>query len=88
MMARLYICASIFIVVTASLISAYFYGYSAGKHAAKIEQLQADVDAHVKREGIHNEVSAMDRYAVCIDIGGLPDDCNELRRLEESSKSE
>lgn len=88
MMARLYICAGIFIAITASLIGAYFYGHNAGKHEARIEQLQADVDAHVKREGIHNEVSAMDRYTVCIDIGGLPDDCNELRRLEESTKSE
>lgn len=85
MMERLYIG---FVVAATIILCAYFYGYSTGKHDAKIEQLHASVNAHIKREGIHNEVSAMDRYAVCIDIGGLPDDCNELRRLEESTKSE
>lgn len=88
MMIRLYICAGIAIAVIGSLIGVYLYGHAAGKHEAKIEQLQADVNAHVKREGVHNEVSGMDRYAVCIDIGGMPDDCDELRRMEESTETE
>lgn len=88
MMTKLYICVGIFVVAVGSLLGTYWYGYSVGKHDAKIERLQADVDAHVKREGVHNEVSAMDRYAVCIDIGGMQDDCNELRRMEESTETE
>lgn len=88
MMTKLYLCAGIFIIAVGTLLGAYQYGRSIGKHEAKIQQLQADVDAHVKREEVHNEVSSMDRYAVCIDIGGLPDDCDELRRMEESAETE
>lgn len=88
MMTKLYICAGILVVVVGSLFGTYWYGHSVGKHEAEIEQLRADVDAHVKREGVHNEVSSMDRYAVCIDIGGLPSDCDELRRMEESTEAE
>ncbi|WP_412033110.1 hypothetical protein ACLIR7_05815 [Nitratireductor aquimarinus] len=53
-----------------------------------MSRLQADVDAYQKREGIDHEVDGMERYRVCIDLGGLPDDCEQLRRMEEAASAE
>lgn len=65
-------------------------GYTIGKHdgrqQAAVARLEADVDAYVKREGIDHEVDGMDRYRICLDLGGLPDDCEQLRGVEETTQ--
>lgn len=66
---------------------AYYLGKHDGKTAAAVERLQADVDAYVKREGIDHEVDGMERYRICLDLGGLPDDCQRLRGMEEAAES-
>lgn len=64
----------------------YTYTYNEGKKAERIEQLKADVEAYKKREGIENEVHDMDNSRICIELGGLPDECNELRRMEAATQ--
>lgn len=66
----------------------YFYGVSAGKHAARVEQLEADVKAYEDRKGIDHEVGGMDRYDTCLELGGLPDDCGQLRGVDEAAGGE
>lgn len=78
--------AALGILVTC--VPVYMYGKVQGRHEAEIAQLRATVEAHIKREGVDNEVSAMDKYAICVDLGGLPAECDELRRLEESTEAE
>lgn len=73
--------------VLVSVLPAYMYGHSQGYNAAQVDQLKASVEAQAKREGIENEVSDMDRYAICIDLGGLPDQCKQLRGMEKSTKT-
>ena len=66
----------------------YIAGKHEGRQAARVEQLEADVAAYVEREGIDNEVDGMDRYRICIDLGGMRDQCEQLRRLEETTEGE
>lgn len=73
--------------VTVSL-PVYFYGKAEGRHAARVDQLEADVEAYAKREGIEDEVDGMDRYRICLDLGGLPDECERLRGVAEAAGGE
>jgi hypothetical protein len=64
----------------------YFIGKHDGDQQAKVSRLEADVDAYVKREGIDHEVDGMERYRICLDLGGLPNDCEQLRGVEETTE--
>lgn len=66
---------------------AYLYGKHEGRQQAAVARLEADVNAHIKREGIDHEVDGMERYRICLDLGGLHDDCEQLRRVEETTES-
>jgi hypothetical protein len=66
----------------------YWVGIGAGKREAEVNTLRASVQAEVKRKGIENAVTALDRYAICIDLGGLPDECEQLRRMAETAQGE
>lgn len=70
------------------LTASHWYAYSAGKQSVRIEQLKADVTAYQEREGIDHEVDAADRFAICVELGGLQSDCEQLRRVEEASEGE
>ena len=62
--------------------------YLTGKAADRAAQLEAGVDASVKREGIEDEVDGMDRYRICLDLGGLPDQCDGLRGVAQAAEGE
>lgn len=66
----------------------YVYGKREGRQAERVAQLEADVNAYVKRKGIEDEVDGMDRYRVCVDVGGLPDECERLRGVDEAAHGE
>ena len=70
------------------LALSHIWAYRSGAQSERVSRLQADVDAYQKREGIDHEVDGMERYRVCIDLGGLPDDCEQLRRMEEAASAE
>lgn len=64
----------------------YLYGKHEGRQQAAVAALEADVKAYIKREGIDHEVDSMERYRICLDLGGLPDDCEQLRGVEEATE--
>jgi hypothetical protein len=66
----------------------YLIGEHDGRSQAAVERLEADVEAYVKREGIDHEVDGMDRYRICLDLGGLPDQCGQLRGVAEAAEGE
>ncbi|MGB3536779.1 MAG: hypothetical protein WBA42_01330 [Mesorhizobium sp.] len=65
---------------------AYLYGKHEGRQQAAVARLEADVSAHIKREGIDHEVDGMERYRICLDLGGLPNDCGQLRGVDETTE--
>lgn len=66
----------------------YLYGKREGRRAERVAQLEADVNAFVIRKGIDDEVDGMDRYRICIDLRGLPDECERLRGVDETAAGE
>lgn len=70
------------LVVTGALYGA---GYIQGRSAGRVDALKDTVAAYQKREGIDHEVSGMDAVALCIELGGLRDECEQLRGVEENS---
>lgn len=62
--------------------------YKAGKDAERLARLRSDVEAYQKREGIENEVGGMDRVRICLELGGMQSDCEQLRGLEEATSPE
>ncbi|KFH23362.1 hypothetical protein IB60_01935 [Brucella abortus LMN1] len=37
---------------------------------------------NTKRAGIDEKIIGMDSYRLCVELGGLPEQCKELRRVE------
>jgi hypothetical protein len=66
----------------------YLIGRHDGRSQAVVERLEADVEAYVKREGIDHEVDGMDRYRICLNLGGVPDQCGQLRGMAEAAEGE
>lgn len=56
----------------------YWKGRTDGRQA----QLADTVAAYEKREGIDHAVGGMDRVRLCVDLGGLPEQCEQLRGVE------
>ena len=85
---RLYAIAGALALAVYALLGTHLVAYKAGKNSGKIEQLRAAVDAHQKREGIDHEVSKLDRVGLCVELGGVLSDCEQLRGLEEAAFGE
>lgn len=74
------VAAAIFVMAVAGG-AIYYKGRADGQKA----QLRATVEAYRKREGIDNEVHGMGDIALCIELGGLRDQCEQqLRGLAET----
>lgn len=63
-------------------------GYWSGHNAGEVDQLKNSVEAYAKREGIDNDTNALARDAVCLKLGGMREQCDELRRLDETAKGQ
>ena len=63
-------------------------GYWASSTATQNERLKDTVKAHETRNEIDEEVGALDPTSVCIRLGGLPDECDKLRGLEQAPKGQ
>ncbi|CAD7036248.1 hypothetical protein RHAB21_02501 [Pseudorhizobium halotolerans] len=63
---------------------AYTYGKAIGRQGAAVDALEKQVQAYKDRNDENAAVEALDPVALCIELGGVPDDCRaELRRLGE-----
>jgi len=88
MQGRLWAGLAAIVAVAGFLTWSHLHAYRAGKQAERVARLEADVKAYEKREGIDHEVVGMDRYRICLELGGVPDDCGQLRGLEEATHGE
>jgi len=73
-------------LVVASLIvgGAYTYGKAVGRQGAAVEALEKQVQAYKDRNDENAAVEALDPLALCLELGGVLEDCRaELRRLGE-----
>lgn len=63
-------------------------GYQKGRSDGRISQLKATVQAHENRKSIDQAVDDLNGYDLCRDIGGLPDECAELRGLDQAAEGQ
>ena len=73
----------------AALVAAFLLlagGYAAGtikeRQRAALAAAEATAKAIQKRANIDEKIIGMDAIALCNELGGLPEQCNELRGLE------
>lgn len=75
-------------LAAAALGVGYAWGRMDENAAGKIERLKEMIAAEKKWDEIDEGVKRTDRYGVCLDLGGLPDKCDKLRRMEKAAKPE
>ncbi|MFC0246357.1 hypothetical protein ACFOLL_04325 [Falsochrobactrum ovis] len=73
----------------AALLAAFFvfgagYAYGTMKERQRVALAAAEATARAiqKRAEIDEKIIGMDSYRLCLELGGLPDGCKQLRRLE------
>ena len=67
---------------------AYWQGRSDGGSIAKTKQLTKSIEAYKDRIIIDDEIQNLSDYSICVDIGGLPDDCEQLRGLHAPAENQ
>lgn len=60
----------------------YAYGHHKGRQAGRIEILEDTVDAYQDRAEVDGKIGDLDRFGLCVELGGLPDECEQLRGVE------
>jgi outer membrane lipoprotein SlyB len=72
-------------IIGGAVSGLFFYalGQHDGKQDAALKAAQAATHAIQSRAGINETVNNMDGYALCVELGGLRPDCEQLRGLAE-----
>ena len=60
----------------------YGAGYIKGRSDGRVAAMKDTVEAYQKREGIDQDVSGMDAVGLCLELGGMRDECEQLRGME------
>lgn len=77
------------LLLAGSLLGGFYaWAYSSGRAAGRVEQLQDTVAAYEKRTGIDNETNSLGRVDLCIELGGLRDECEQLRGLDAAAQGQ
>lgn len=70
------------LVAAAAVIAAVFAsGYAKGRSDGRVATLKDTVAAYQKRGDVDAKIRTMDAAALCLELGGLPDECAGMRRL-------
>ncbi|RJT42017.1 hypothetical protein D3227_04890 [Mesorhizobium waimense] len=67
---------------TAICAALFLGGYAKGRSDGRVAVLADTVKAYKKRTDVDATVRNMDASALCVELGGLPDDCKQLRGVE------
>lgn len=59
--------------------------YVKGRSDGRVEQLRDSVEAFQNRGRIDNETNALGRSDLCLRLGGVPEQCDELRRMDQAT---
>ena len=72
-------------VIGGAVSGLFFYalGQHDGKQDAALKAAQAVTQAIQNRAGINETINDMDSVVLCVELGGLRDQCEQLRGLAE-----
>ncbi len=73
------------VVIGGAVSGLFFYalGVHDGKQDAALKAAQAVAQAIQNRAGINETIDNLDSVALCVELGGLRDQCEQLRGLAE-----
>lgn len=60
----------------------YTYGTIKERQRAALAAAEATARAIQKRAGVDEKIISMDSYRLCLELGGLQSDCEQLRGME------
>ncbi|MEK1889389.1 MAG: hypothetical protein AAAB35_17875 [Phyllobacterium sp.] len=63
----------------------YLYGASQGRQQAAVEAVKETAQAYQERATTNATINSLDAVALCVELGGLPDECQRLRGLAEDT---
>lgn len=74
----------------AAVVAALLYGsgYLQGRNDGRVSQLRDSVAAYEKRKAIDGDVQDLGSHDLCLELGGLPVECNELRGVGAAPEGE
>lgn len=75
MIMSLKLAAGAFVVGAALVTAAIWYGYQWGNDAARLDALRRSVELLRERSESDAPIAGMSDVALCVELGGLPDDC-------------
>jgi len=64
----------------------YTYGTMKERQRSALAAAEATAKAIERRADIDETITGMDAYRLCIELGGVRDECAQLRRLEEDRR--
>ncbi len=75
-------------IIGGAVSGLFFYalGTHDGKQQAALKAAQAATQAIQNRAGINETIDNMDSAALCAELGGLRDQCEQLRGLAEDQR--
>lgn len=70
-------------VIGGAVSGLFFYalGQHDGKQDAALKAAQAVTQAIQSRAGINEKIDNLDSFALCVELGGVRDQCEQLRGL-------
>ncbi|WP_075657623.1 hypothetical protein [Pseudochrobactrum sp. B5] len=73
-------------VIGGAVSGLFFYalGVHDGKQDAALKAAQAVTQAIQNRAGINETINNMDGVALCVELGGVRDQCEQLRGMAEN----
>lgn len=73
-------------VIGGAVSGLFFYalGQHDGKQDAALKAAQAVTQAIQNRAGINETINNMDSVALCVELGGMSDQCEQLRGMAEN----
>ncbi|MGU3576790.1 hypothetical protein ACLBWZ_14750 [Brucellaceae bacterium C25G] len=73
------------ILILGAFCCLFFYGlgHRDGMQETSLKVEQAINQALQKRVGINEAINSMDSFSLCIELGGVPEQCQQLRGLAE-----
>lgn len=75
------------LVAIGVMVGVYFIGIGAGKHQVEIERLKDDIRAERIARDLRDESQNITDYRLCLELRGLPDDCERVFGLEQATTS-
>lgn len=69
-------------------VALFLGGYAKGRSDGRVEVLKDTVKAYQKRNDVDATVKNMDAAALCVELGGLLDECEQLRGLDAAAEGQ